>query len=413
MRISHGPSFVSILENPGIICRSLSWKGTGMENTYYAAIMLVVFLLLAALAVDVGYLYVSDEDLKSAAESSALAGAQSIKQRILNQIQADPSKLRDVVTDMVQPTARAAAIDVATGKHSAVALVNVANKGTNTLTTENDIVVGFWNLSTNAFAPGEAPVNSIQVRTRRTAESDTVGLGDLGRKLSVISGQQTFNITPAAIAAIPARANANFALCQEACDKKCMFPDVCSMPEMQMTRDPWSPGSGRPAGDRYAFTSLSFPATSSTTLSDMICMEMPALDVCGRAIYTPRSADDEVLRDMESMMYNPNVDKSNKEYEPATGKLLGWWVIAPVISCSQGKQGNGDEHHTVTKYALVRISKICVDGATGCKQNNTSFDAPSSICAGNRGLFIDRISCASCGSKDMLQFPGLHPVLVK
>jgi hypothetical protein len=67
----------------------------------------------------------------------------------------------------------------------------------------------------------------------------------------------------------------------------------------------------------------------------------------------------------------------------------------------------------VTRYALVRISRICAPGATGCQQNNTSFDAPAAICGSDKGLYIDRISCVSCSSKALLAFPGLHPVLVK
>ena len=53
----------------------------GMDTTY-VGIMLVVFLVIAALAIDIGYLYVSEDDLQNAAETSALAGAQAMKQRI-------------------------------------------------------------------------------------------------------------------------------------------------------------------------------------------------------------------------------------------------------------------------------------------------------------------------------------------
>jgi hypothetical protein len=33
------------------------------------------------------------------------------------------------------------------------------------------------------------------------------------------------------------------------------------------------------------------------------------------------------------MMYDPKVDRSNKEYD-RNGKLLGWWVVVPVADCS-------------------------------------------------------------------------------
>lgn len=384
----------------------------GMDNTY-TGIMLVVFLVIAALAIDIGYMYVSEEDLQNAAEASAVAGAHAIQQRIRAQIQIDPKRLKDVVNDQVQASAREAAIELVSGKHKAVALMEIANNNVNRLTTGNDMTVGFWNVSTHTYTPGGTPVNAMQVRTRRTAESESVGLGEVGSTLATISGIQRFNYTPDAIAAFPPRANANFAICVDACGSGCTFPAMCSIPERKMIRDPWESGKDPSAKDRYAYTSLLYQPTSTTNLSDMICMEMPAQDVCGKQIYTIRNADNNALRDIESMMYNPSVDKSNKDYDKTSGKLLGWWVVAPVTACPSAQQENAFERHTVTRYALIRISKICVNGTTGCQQNGTSFDAPSSICGEDNGLYIDRISCINCGSQEMLEFPGLHPVLVK
>jgi uncharacterized membrane protein len=108
-------------------------EAASMDNAY-VGIMLVVFLVFAALAIDVGYMYVSEEDLQAAAETSALAGAQSIKQRIYKQIQSDPKKLNVVVNDQVQPLARASAMETAMGKHAASALVELASNSTNNLT---------------------------------------------------------------------------------------------------------------------------------------------------------------------------------------------------------------------------------------------------------------------------------------
>ncbi len=384
----------------------------GMDTTY-VGIMLVVFLVLAALAVDIGYLYVSEDDMHNAAELSALAGAQAIGQRIQAVAKTGSRKLDDIVNDQVQSSARAAAIDAVSGHHKAAALIEIANNNTNRLTTENDLTVGFWNISTHAYTPGGTPVNAIQVRTRRTVESESVGLGTVGSFLSKISGPQKFNYTPEAIASFPARADASFSICVDACDTGCTYPNVCTIPERKMIRDPWDARKDPPATNRYAYTSLSYPPGETTRLSDLICMEIPPQEVCGKEIFTIRDRDDNPLRDMESMMYNPNVDKSNKDYDKPTGALQGWWVIAPVTACPSAQKENAFERHTVTKYALIRISRICVNGTTGCKQNGTSFDAPASICGKDTGLFIDRISCINCGSQDMLQFPGLHPVIVK
>ena len=382
---------------------------TGMDTTY-VGIMTVVFLVVAALAVDIGYMYVSEEDLKSTAETSALAGAQAIKQRIQTQIQTDTTKLNAAVSDLEQSSARSAAVESVRGKHTAVALIDALNGNTNKLTADNDVTVGFWNMSTHTYTPGGVPVNAMQVRTRRTAESETIGMGALGNFFAKISGDQNFNYTPDAIAAFPARASASIALCVDACDRGCTYPNVCSIPERKMTRDPQNGGS---EANRYSYTSLRYQPTASTTFSDLICMEMPPQEVCGKQIFTIQSSSNDALRDIESMMYNPNADKTNKEYDKATGRLLGWWVIAPVIRCTSAQKENVSERQLVTGYALIRISRICVEGATGCSQNNTAFDAPVSQCGNDNGLYIDRIACLDCGSQDMLRFPGLHPVLVK
>ena len=43
----------------------------GMDTTY-VGIMLVVFLVIAGLAINIGYMYVSEDDLQNAAEVAAL-----------------------------------------------------------------------------------------------------------------------------------------------------------------------------------------------------------------------------------------------------------------------------------------------------------------------------------------------------
>jgi hypothetical protein len=382
-------------------------------DTTYASIMLVVFLVLASLAVSIGYLYVDEEDMRNMAELSAMAGAQDIKKRMLAELRTDPGKLENVANDTVQSVARSTAVDHAFGKHKESALMHALNNNTNRLTTSNDVTVGFWNISTHTYTPGERPVNAMQVRTRRTAESDTVGIGKIGNILGIISGVQKFDYTPDAVAALPARANAGFALCTEACESRCSFPNVCPIPERKMVSDPWSQDQSSPAGDRLASTYLMYQLNTTVRVSDLICMGTPPQEICKKEILTTLDPQNNALADMESMMYNQNVDASNKEYDKDSGKLLGWWVIAPVTDCPKARREVGFEKRPVTRYALVRISRICAPGATGCQQNNTSFDSPASICGTDKGLYIDRISCVSCNSKALLAFPGLHPVLVK
>lgn len=379
-------------------------------DTTYVTIMLVVFLVVAGLAIDVGYMYVSDEDLQHNAEIAALTGAQNIKQRILLQAQTDPKRIAAVVGDRVQPAARTAAVDVVSGGNTASALVGLLNDNGNSLSEDNDVTVGFWDTSTRSYTAGGTPVNAMQVRTRRTAESSSVGLGSLGSFMAKITGTGTdsFGFTPVAIAALPAGSRANIALCSDVSAASCTYPQICSMPEKRMTRASET-GS---AGDSYLYTSLLHPVTITNTMQDMVCHEMPTQEVCGKPIYTSGGASNELLRDIEAMMYNPKIDKENKEFDK-NGKITGWWVMVPMLDCGAVKPGDIYESRTVTRYALVRISRICVSGPVGCQAYGATADAPAATCgAGEDGLYIDRISSVDCASKDKVLLPGLHPVLV-
>ena len=381
-------------------------------DTTYVTIMLVVFLVLTGLAIDIGYMYVSEDDLKASAETAVLAGTQTIKQRHLLQLQTDPKKIGEVTADLVQSNARSAAVDSVSGKNAATALVGLSNDNGNALNGDNDITVGFWNVSSRSYTPGGTPVNAMQVRTRRTAESSSVGMGSLGSFMAKITGTDSFGSTPIATAAVLPGTRANIALCAEACAPSCAYPEICSIPERQMSHAPWDPKKESSAADRYLYTSLLHPATITNTMADMVCQEMPVQEVCGMPIFTAGRTSDATMLDIKAMMYDPKVDSSNKEYDQ-NGNLQGWWVVVPVTDCAAFKAGVAFEQHTVTKYSLVRISRICSSGTVGCGKSGAASDLPASACGdGDGGLYIDRISCVGCDTKSKTVFPGLRPVLV-
>lgn len=381
-------------------------------DTSYVTIMLVVFLVVTGLAIDIGYMYVSEEDLQHSAEMAALTGAQNIKQRYLQQAQTDPARLAGVANDLVQAQARAAAVDLVTGKHDAAALVGLLNNNGNALTGDNDITVGFWNMSSRSYTPGAAPVNAMQVRTRRTAESSSVGLGSVGTFIAKISGTDSFGTTPVATAALVPGTRANIAICAEASPASCTFPEICSIPERRMSHAPWDAREKGSLASHYLYTSLLHPVTLTNTMSDLVCQEMPVQEVCGLPIFAAASGSDAILRDIKAMMYDPQVDRSNKEYDK-NGKLAGWWVIVPATDCSAFEPGGSYQQHTVTRYALVRISRICASGAPGCGKAQAQADQPANTCLpGGDGLYIDRLSSVACNDPRKRLLPGLRPVLV-
>ena len=381
-------------------------------DSSFVTILLVVFLVIAGLAIDVGYMYIGEEELQHSAEISAMAGAQAMKQRILTQMQKNPDKLVEVIRDPVQATARAAAMEMASGKHEAVALVGLANDNSNALGSDNDLTVGFWNISSHTYTPGAKPVNALQVRARRTAESSIVGMGAIGEVLSKLSGIDSHNYTPVAVAAFTPRVRPGIALSPGVCAPACTYPAICSIPERKLVRGGWSPGSGQTTTDRYAYSSVGYLATETNTMANLICNEAPAQDVCGKSINVSFGMNDEPLRDLESVMYNPELDKANKEFDATADTVSGWWVLVPMTDSAPLKSSAQFVAQQVTKYALVRISRICVAGPPACGQK---FDAPAKLCGPNaeNALYIDRISCVGCGTDAFRHLPGLHPTLVK
>ncbi len=384
-------------------------------DTTFVTILLVVFLVIAGLAIDVGYMYIGEEELQHSAETSAVAGAQVLKQRILAQIQKNPGKLVDVIHDPVQASARAAAMEMASGKHEATALVGLANDNSNALGSDNDLTVGFWNFSSHTYTPGGKPVNALQVRARRTAESDIVGMGNIGKFISKLSGIDSHNFTPVAIAAIPPTVRANIALATDVCDRGCVYPNICSIPERKLIRGSWEKGQSSPAVNRFVYSSLSYQVTEANPMTNLICNDSPAQDVCGKPIYLSLGKNDDVLRDLEAVMYNPELDKANKEFDVTTDTISGWWIIVPMTDSSPQQASAIFEFQKTTRYALVRVSRICASGPTGCNQGGKGFDSPAGKCGpgAENAIYIDRISCVGCGSTAMLQLPGLQPVLVK
>lgn len=380
-------------------------------DTSYVTIMLVVFLVVTGLAIDIGYMFVSEEDLQHSAEMAALTGAQTIKQRYLNQAQTDPGQLPAISSDLVQGAARGAAVDLVTGKHDAAALVGLLNNNGNALTGDNDITVGFWNMSSRTYTAGGTPVNAMQVRTRRTAESASVGLGSVGTFIAKISGTEDFGSTPVATAALVPGTRSNIAICAEACQSSCTFPQICGIPERRMSHLPWQSAHAS-LSNRYLYTSLLHPVTITNTMSDLVCQEMPVQEVCGLPIFAAAGGNDTILRDLKAMMYDPQVDRSNKEYDK-NGKLVGWWSIVPAVDCSAFQPGESYQQHTATRYSLVRISRICTAGPAGCGKSSAKADSPVASCAAaEEGLYIDRISCVGCDSQAKKLLPGLRPVLV-
>lgn len=337
------------------------------------AVSLLVFIGFAALAIDIGYFYHAKNQLQGAADAGALAGVASLP---------------------TETAARAAAVNYASQNIAAGSAVQVSDNGSNVLSAlsinpGNDITVGFWSTSTGTYSAGGTPTNAIQVRARRTVGSPGGGVVRFFGKI-FRSDQQDVKAT--AIATKPARSSSFTSLCSAVCGTA-IYPNVMSLepPRVMDTK------TSTPNNSQFAWTSLTTRVTSASGVSADICGDEPNMDSCGNYIYSTNGTAASVTRDLESAMYDPDYERSSKEFSGTT--VTGWWVILPVTStCPPGAQPDPQQ---VVSYAKIRIKAICISGTHGCKGN---YEAPSSACSSypNNVMVIDRITCISCSNQDQL-----------
>jgi Flp pilus assembly protein TadG len=135
--------------------RKISFNKRGVVVILLALGMLVLVLAFASLGIDIAYMYNVKNDLQVSSDAAALAGADLITN----------------VSDLTQSAARTGAIDYAAKNKTAGKPVVLASDGSNTLSSSNDITVGFWDGKSGTYTAGMTPVNAIEVRPRRTAGS--------------------------------------------------------------------------------------------------------------------------------------------------------------------------------------------------------------------------------------------------
>jgi Flp pilus assembly protein TadG len=396
-------------------------KGQKGIALVWMALMLTVLFMLAGLGIDIGYMYYVRNQLQTAADASALAGAALIT---------NPN-------DLMQTNVRIEAITFA-GKNTAAGgdAVVVVTDNTNALGANNDITVGRWDGTT--YTPNTLPVNAIQVRPQRVAGL----LGSrgpvrvfLGQIFRMTGGDWSFMSARAeAIAAKLPRASSFVAMGSTVCTAVggCTYPVTCQLTGATYAGacvaagNPYScctgPGTGAtctaklffpqptsaPNDQKFAWTSLLQQPGSASLFSALMCGNSPFVDVCSvPGIYGISGTAVSTLRDFESIMFDPNFDGSNKD-KNTSGDVIGWWVMIPQNSIADPMFG--PDPHPVIGYVLVHIIAVCAPGTTGCK----GYDSPPGLCStlgltGSGGLAIDIISCISCGSVT----PGLKAVLVR
>ena len=144
-----------------------TWPNSILKNKngavlVWVALMVTCLIAFLALAVDVGYMYVTRNELQNVADAAALAGANELGRKYLL---LDPSAQEGYDVSSDAASIRQAAKDVA--KKNKAASVDIEIK-------DSDIIIGQWNWVKNAAKPNPNPTNiepdAVQVTSYRAAD---------------------------------------------------------------------------------------------------------------------------------------------------------------------------------------------------------------------------------------------------
>lgn len=177
----------------------IRFRGQGNDKGAVAivvGILLIVFIAVVAIAVDVGYMMVTKNELQDIADGSALAGA-----RMLGRLYECNGNIVTCTAPMPYPdqltyVADAAAINQAV---TDVASSNKAGGMSNISINAADIVIGNWNAATKTVNPITlTSPDAVSVTVRRDASAN----GPITTFFARIMGINTVNVSAVATAAL-------------------------------------------------------------------------------------------------------------------------------------------------------------------------------------------------------------------
>ncbi len=158
-----------------------------------AMITLLGFLGLSAFVIDLGQVYVTQQELRNVADSAALAASRQMAEILSTKSTAE---LQD--SSFALSSSEIAQVTVAAGN---VAALNKAGGQNITLNmASSDVSVGAWNSATGSFAsaaPGTIP-DAVQIVARRDASNN----GSVNAIFAQMLGVSTFDLSASATAAL-------------------------------------------------------------------------------------------------------------------------------------------------------------------------------------------------------------------
>lgn len=163
------------------------------------AIALIVLLAIAALAVDIGYLLASRNELQNAADASALAATRHLGS-IYEPMSYEAQQSYVCNPGDIIPVAQAAALSNQVAGEAVTVLGGDGLSG--------DVVIGTWNPSSKTLTPTLNQPDAVRVTARR---DPSVTAGQVGTFFARIFGIDNVSVTATATAALSAISTANLA----------------------------------------------------------------------------------------------------------------------------------------------------------------------------------------------------------
>jgi len=299
----------------------------------FLALILLVLIFIAGMGIDLAYMKYVKNQTQVAADSAALAGAGKLVE----------------LGDLLQQPARDEAVMFSGLNKVAGQTMTVASDSSNTLSNGNDITLGHFDYTLRQYFPNSLPVNSIEVRTRRT---DSSPIGPVGVFLGKVGGWRQMSAASIAIAGRPVRPGAPIVLCIDACSH--------TMPRTYYFKETHAPSPSECVGwTELSTTSRSTDLGPNSVVSQMIRGEIPMPNVCCEKIYTNNGLGNAATHQL------PN------QFAIEAAKTGGYWdVLVPIVGqvppdcpsqvetkgCPPGAQPT--EPYLVTRYARIRIENV-------------------------------------------------------
>jgi Flp pilus assembly protein TadG len=353
---------------------------TNKKGVALILVALAIFLLiaLAALAIDIAYMYVVKNELQVAADAAALAGAAKLTGVIDSGGTVSPELNARKEAWKFACKNKAAGSPVYLETNNSTDCNSPPSSALNESNNPNrDIIVGNWDQNTRTFTPATGntnlAINAIKIVPRRSDAGSGYGMGPVGiffgRVLGLIPGSQAWpvmSVRAEAVAAIGLLPTSGISICLATCN---LSPPI-SLDVREQTSGSayglsWTQlDQASPIGTQSCTTNncrLPLDNDCSTDphkkVAALIWGLIPAPNVCGQSITTQNGVAN-ALDDLGCAFKSLTYDVQNKVIENNVVKK--WKVVVPVQEkCPAGKEPGP---WPVVRYARLEISEVSDTG---------------------------------------------------